>query len=152
MSRTLPFLVLLMTGAATCAAAQAPGPAPAVAPLSQPLRGATLTVQEVTLSRPQEAIVEGARRSVRSLVEFRVAAADPIPARALDPVLVVGTTRVTDYRYENGDRALVFTLYDASKLAAEAATADAYLQFGDDETTRTPLPQYRRAEMRRVKR
>jgi hypothetical protein len=77
-----------------------------------------------------------------------------MPVRALDPVLVVGTTRVTEYRYENGDRTLVFSLYEpAAKLAPTAdAAVDVYLQYGDDQSSRVALPKLKRSDIRRVRR
>ena len=143
-------IVVALAGATCGATAQTPPAATAAGKQSigKPL---TLAVQEVTLARPAEVMAEGTKRSVRSVTEFRVSSPDPLPVRALDPVLVVGGTRVSDYRYENGDRTLVFSLYDPSKLAGDAQM-DAYLQYGDDQSSRTPLPAVRRAEIKRVRR
>ena len=60
-------------------------------------------------------------------VEFEVTGNGPFPARALDPVLHVGTVDVRDYRYQ-GDRSrtLVFTAPDAQRLEDGAAVTLSY--------------------------
>ena len=119
---------------------------------AQPVaKQATLRVQEVTLSKPIQVLSEGNQKSVRNVTEFRVTSGEPLPVRALDPVLVVGTTRLTDYRYENRDRTLVFLLYEPAKLSADAEMG-VYLQYGDDVSSRTTLPKLRRGDIRKVRR
>jgi hypothetical protein len=144
--------VMAVAGVTCGATAQAPPGATAQPPAKPPVaRKLTLTAQEVTLARPVDIVVAGAKRSLRNLTEFRVTSSDPLPVRALDPVLVVGGTRVTDYRYENGDRTLVFSMYEPAKVAADAPM-EAYLQYGDDQASRMTLPALRRAEIKRVRR
>jgi hypothetical protein len=151
LSRTI--VVMLAFTGITCAASSQT-PATATAPAAKQAAGKlTLTVQEVTLARPVDMVVAGTRRAVRSLTEFRVTSPDPLPVRALDPVLVVAGTRVTEYRYENGDRTLVFSMAEPARLAAATdAPMEAYLQYGDDQTSRMTLPPLRRADIRRVRR
>jgi hypothetical protein len=147
----LTVMVMALAGVTCGAAAQLPAGATAPAAKQPAPKQMTLTAQEVTLARPAQVVTDGVARSVRNLTEFRVTSADPLAVRALDPVLVVGGTRVTDYRYENGDKTLVFSLYEPTKLATDAQM-DAYLQYGDDQASRTALPALRRAEIKRVRR
>jgi hypothetical protein len=147
----LTVIVVALAGVTCGATAQVPAGATAPAAKQPAAKQMTLSAQEVTLSRPTQVVTDGAQRSVRNLTEFRVTSSDPLAVRALDPVLVVGGTRVTDYRYENGDKTLVFSLYEPAKLATDAQM-EAFLQYGDDQTSRTVLPPLRRAEIKRVKR
>jgi hypothetical protein len=118
---------------------QPPEKKPTVIYLRQPLKEARLEVQRVHLKKPVEFVEEGAKRSVSVVLEFRVTSSQPIPVRALDPVLMVGEVSVREYRYENRDRSLVFILYDPEK-AKDGATV--YLQFGADASTRTELQSF----------
>ena len=150
MFRAFAIVGLALAGV-TCALS-ARAPAGAAQPPRQPAaRQVRLAVQDVTLSRPLQVVIDGTKRQVRNVTEFLVISADPMPVRALDPVLVVGGTRVTEYRYENGDRRLVFTLYEPAKLSRDAPM-EAYLQYGDDESSRTPLPPVQRGAIRKVQR
>lgn len=149
MVRRLLIGVIALAGT-TCGLNAEVAPASQVA--AQPAaKQATLSVQEVTLAKPIRVASGGDQKSVQNLTEFRVTSAGPLPVRALDPVLVVGTTRVSEYRYENRDRTLVFFLYEPATLATDAVM-DVYLQYGDDVSSRTTLPKLRRADIRKVRR
>jgi len=113
--------------------------------LRQPLKKAGLEVQRVHLKKPVEVVEEGAKRTVSVVLEFRVTSSQPIPVRALDPVLVVGEVTVREYRYEDHDHSLVFTLYNPAK-AKDGATV--YLQFGTDTASRTELQSFRAAAVK----
>lgn len=108
--------------------------------LRQPLKEARLEVQRVHLKKPAEVVEQGVKREVSVVLEFRVMSSQAIPVRALDPVLMVGEVPVREYRYEDHDRALVFTLYDPEKAKDGAAV---YLQFGNDAASRTELQSFR---------
>src|SRR5690242_3449083 len=82
--------------------------------LRQPLKEGRLEVQRVRLKKPAEVVEQGVKREVSVVLEFRVTS-QAIPVRALDPVLVVGEVSLREYRYEDHDHALVFTLYDPEK-------------------------------------
>lgn len=108
--------------------------------LRQPLKEARLEVTRVRLKKPAEVVEQGVKREVSVVLEFRVSSSQAIPVRALDPVLMVGDVSVREYRYEDHDHALVFTLYDQEK-AKDGATV--YLQFGNDAASRTELQLFR---------
>jgi hypothetical protein len=147
MFRAFSLIGLALAGVTCGLAAQTPPPAQ---PL-RPSRQLTLVVQDVTFSRPLSVVTDGTKKQVRAVSEFVVTSPEPLPVRALDPVIVVGNTRVTEYRYENGDRRLVFTLYEPEKVS-KSVPVEAYLQYGDDESTRTPLPTVPRGAVRKVRR
>lgn len=107
--------------------------------LRQPLKEARLEVQRVRLKKPAEIVEHGVKREVTVVLEFRVTSSQAIPVRALDPVLMVGEVPLRDYRYEDHDRTLVFTLYDPEKAKDGAAV---YLQFGNDAASRTELQSF----------
>ena len=92
-----------------------------------------------------EVVEEGTKRTVSVVLEFHVTSSQPIPVRALDPVLVVGEVSVREYRYEDRDHSLVFTLFDPEKAKDGAAI---YLQFGTDTSTRTELQTFRAAAVK----
>ncbi len=117
--------------------------------LEQPLKDARMTVQRVQLRKPVEIFEAGTKRTISTLLEFRVASSEPIPARALDPVLYVGDTIVKEYRYADEGRTLVFLLYDPAKARDNAAT---YLQYGDQVATRTELPKLALKQIKLVRR
>lgn len=108
--------------------------------LRQPLKEARLEVQRVRLKKPAEVVERGVKREVSVVLEFRVTSSQAIPVRALDPVLMVGEVPLRDYRYEDRDRTLVFTLYDLEKAKDGAVV---YLQFGNDAASRTELQTFR---------
>ena len=108
--------------------------------LRQPLKEAHLEVQRVHLKKPVEVIERGVKREVSIVLEFRVSSSQAIPVRALDPVLMVGEVPIREYRYEDRDRTLVFTLYDPEKAKDGAPV---YLQFGNDAASRTELQSFR---------
>lgn len=108
--------------------------------LRQPLKEARLEVQRVRLKKPVEVMEQGVKREVSVVLEFRVTSSQAIPVRALDPALMVGEIPLRDYRYEDHDHALVFTLYDPEKAKDGAAV---YLQFGNDAASRTELQSFR---------
>jgi hypothetical protein len=144
--RSRSLLIPLLAAAMGFAAAaspqekQPPEKKTAVISLRQPLKEARLEIQRVHLKKPVEVVEEGTKRSVSVVLEFRVTASQPIPVRALDPVLVVGEFSLRDYRYENRDRSLIFTLYAPEKTKEGAAI---YLQFGNDAGTRTEFQSFR---------
>jgi hypothetical protein len=75
--------------------------------------------QRVELVTPVTMNIDGRLTQVSRLVELVVTSAEPIPARALDPVLVVGDRVVHEYRYEAANR-LVFTEPEPDKLKSGA--------------------------------
>lgn len=113
--------------------------------LRQPLKEARLEVQRVRLKKPAEVVEQGVKREVSVVLEFRVTSSQSIPVRALDPVLMVGEVPLREYRYEDRDRALVFTLYDPEKAKDGAAV---YLQFGNDAASRTELQSFHASAVR----
>jgi hypothetical protein len=119
---------------------QPPKEKPPVVYLRQPLKEGRLEVQRVRLKKPAEVVEQGVKREVSVVLEFRVTSSQAIPVRALDPVLVVGDVSLREYRYEDHDHALVFTLYDPEKAKEGAAV---YLQFGNDTASRTELQSFR---------
>jgi hypothetical protein len=108
--------------------------------LRQPLKEARLEVHRVRLKKPAEVVEQGVKREVSVVLEFRVTSSQAIPVRALDPVLMVGEVPIREYRYEDHDRTLVFTLYDPEKAKDGAAI---YLKFGNDAASRTELQSFR---------
>ena len=113
--------------------------------LRKPLKEARLEVQRIRLKKPAEVVEQGVKREVSVVLEFRVTSSQAIPVRALDPVLMVGEAPLRDYRYEDHDRALVFTLYDPDKAKDGAAV---YLQFGNDAASRTELQSFRNSAVK----
>ena len=113
--------------------------------LRQPLKEARLEVQRVRLKKPAEVVEQGVKREVSVVLEFRVTSSQAIPVRALDPILMVGEVPLREYRYEDHDRALVFTLYDMEKAKDGVAV---YLQFGNDAASRTDLQTFRIAAVK----
>jgi hypothetical protein len=90
------------------------------------LAGLKVEIQIVKLKVPLIRVVEGKKRTIGEIVEFHVTAAEPIPARALDPVLAVGKRLVTEYRYVRPN-VLVFTEYEAEKIFSGEVV---YFQWG----------------------
>jgi hypothetical protein len=132
---------ITFTASALSQQKQPPEKKPPVATyLHQPLKEARLEALRVHLKKPMEIVEQGVKRTVSVVLEFRVISSQAIPARALDPVLVVGDISVREYRYENRDRSLVFTLYDPEKAKDGA---EVYLQFGTDASTRTQFQSFR---------
>ena len=127
-------------GVAASAQEKQPPKEKQAAVLRQPLKEARLEVQRVRLKKPAEVVEQGIKREVSIVLEFRVTSSQAIPSRALDPVLMVGEVPLREYRYEDHDRSLVFTLYDPEK-ARDGATV--YLQFGNDAASRTALQSFR---------
>jgi hypothetical protein len=123
--------------------------APVTVPLklNQPIPGAKMTVERISLK--MQAMDIGEKPPVSEILEFRVTSSETIAARALDPVLYVGKTKITDYRYEDDGRTLVFSLTDANK-AQEGAPI--YLQFGDQASTMTPLHNFVRKQAKELQR
>ena len=75
-------------------------------------------------------------------VEFEVSADEPFPARALDPVLHVGSLELRDYRYTDiENKTLIFTAAEPEKLEDNSAV---FLQYENDTRTRTDLPRFYR--------
>jgi len=149
--RSRSLFILLLAAPITFSASalpqekQPPEKKPPVTYLHQPLKDAKLEAQRIHLKKPVEIIEEGVKRTVSVVLEFRVTSSQAIPVRALDPVLVVGEVSIREYRYENRDRSLVFTLYDPEKAKDGAA---AYLQFGTDASTRTEFESFRSAAIK----
>jgi hypothetical protein len=82
--------------------------------------GMTIEARRVLLARPTTVILNGRKIEASVIVEFVLTSPDPIPARALDPVIAVGNHLVREYRYEASNR-LVFTEPEPAELAAGAA-------------------------------
>src|SRR5262245_19957603 len=78
-------------------------------------RGLRVSGRLIRLRNPITGMLDGQRRLVNQYVEFRVSASEPIPARALDPVLTIGPRVVTSYEYED-PRTLLFHEYEPEKL------------------------------------
>jgi len=149
MRKRLPIISLAIFGFGFCVIASAQEKQPPkekhAVVLRQPLKEARLEVARVRLKKPAEVVEQGVKREVSVVLEFRVTSSQAIPVRALDPVLVVGDVSLREYRYEDHDRALVFTLYDPEK-AKDGATV--YLQFGNDAASRTELQSFRASEVK----
>lgn len=111
----------------------------------QPLKDTHLEVQRVHAKKPAEVVEEDVKPTVGVVLEFRVASPQAIPVRARDPVLTVGDVKPREYRYEDNDHALVFTLYDPEKAREGAAV---YLQFLTDAASRTELQTFRGTAIR----
>src|SRR5688500_9957223 len=58
----------------------------------------TVSARQVALARPLTLMVDGRASQVSNVVELVVSSAEPIPARGLDPVLVVGERVIREYR------------------------------------------------------
>ncbi|HSE57158.1 MAG TPA: hypothetical protein VLA99_00480 [Nitrospiraceae bacterium] len=147
MAATAVFCLLASAVAYGESSPEAPGEAQVK--LNQPIPGAKLTVERVSLTTPMEVLEAGRKRQVKEVLEFRVTSSQPIEARALDPVLYVGKTKVTDYRYEDDGRTVVFSLTDTKKAQDGAPT---YVQFGDQVSTRTPLQKFSRKQAKEMTR
>ncbi|HEX5716127.1 MAG TPA: hypothetical protein VF179_08210 [Thermoanaerobaculia bacterium] len=109
-------LVLALAGAMSACARGPAAPEEGAVP-----RRETYAVEayQVRLRQPVEMLAEGRKITVSEVVELRVTAQRPIPAQALDPVLMVGERPVTEYRYE-APNVLVFTEPVPAKLPARA--------------------------------
>jgi hypothetical protein len=83
--------------------------------LNQIPDGLTVEVQLVKLTRPIARMIGGKRRSINEVIEFRLSARAPFPARALDPVLAVGKHLVTEYRYVH-ENELLFTEFEPQEV------------------------------------
>lgn len=78
-------------------------------------------------------------------LEFQVTADEPFPVRALDPVLKVGTYKMSDYRYGNPENTLlIFTCGDPGELADNSPVI---FEYENDERTRTEMRRFRRSEI-----
>lgn len=146
---TATAVLCLLAGLAAYGQPSAEAPATAPLKLNQPITGARLTVERVSLKSPMEVLEAGRKRQVKEVLEFRVTSSEPIEARALDPVLYVGKTKVTDYRYEDDGRTVVFSLTDTKKAQDGAPT---YVQFGDQVSTKTPLQKFSRKQAKELQR
>jgi hypothetical protein len=82
--------------------------------------GMTIEARRVLLAHPTTVVLDGRSIVASVIVELVLTSPDPIPARALDPVIAVGNHLVREYRYEASNR-LVFTEPEPAKLAAGAA-------------------------------
>jgi len=83
--------------------------------------------------------------AIVTVLEFEVNSEDVFPARAVDPVLYIGDIEVREYRYtDTENKTLIFTCFEADKLKDNAPV---YLQYENDEATRTDLPPFRRDEV-----
>lgn len=71
-------------------------------------KGLVVEARHVKLSAPVSMMLAGKLVKIDEILEFEVTAEQPIPARALDPVLVVGERLVTKYRYIAPNK-LIFT-------------------------------------------
>ena len=97
--------------------------------------------------------VKGAKCQVRRLnsksslgenigpLTFDLTAEERWPIRGLDPVLHIGGVAVESYQFANAENTVLrFTCYDASNIADNASM---FLQYGDDQSTRTEFPNFR---------
>ncbi|MBI4910546.1 MAG: hypothetical protein HY820_43435 [Acidobacteria bacterium] len=101
------------------------------------IRGARYRVRRRSATKGRDAIV--------SFLEFHVTADEAFPVRALDPVLHIGQYQAREYRYGNMENTLlIFTCGEPDKLDDNALV---YFQYENDETTRTDLPPFRRADI-----
>lgn len=95
-------------------------------------------VRRVRLRDPISVRQAGEVVRTSEIVEFEVSAAEPILARALDPVLVVGPRVVIEYGYER-QNTLVFVEPRPELLPAEARIAFRWGESGSE----TELSMYR---------
>jgi hypothetical protein len=146
---TATAVLCLLASLAAYGQPSAEAPATASVKLNQPIPGAKLSVERVSLTTPMEVLEAGRKRQVKEVLEFRVTSSEPIEARALDPVLYVGKTKVTDYRYEDDGRTVVFSMTDTKKAQDGAPT---FVQFGDQVSTKTPLQKFSRKQAKEMRR
>jgi hypothetical protein len=66
-----------------------------------------ISARQVELSSPRKVRVGDASVQASRVIEFELSASAPIPARALDPVVVVGDHLVREYSY-NAPNVIVF--------------------------------------------
>ncbi|MGZ8911095.1 MAG: hypothetical protein ACXW09_14065 [Methylococcaceae bacterium] len=78
-------------------------------------KGLKIEAQIVSLKEPIKALIDNKTVSISRLIEYRVSSSEPIPARAIDPVVMVGERAVTRYRYEKPN-VIVFTDYESEKM------------------------------------
>jgi hypothetical protein len=81
-----------------------------------------VSVEAQLVSHPQPLVyyVGRERRETRQTVELRVVTSEPLPVRAVTPILMVGETAIPDYRSEGTNR-YRFVAYEPERLAPGAA-------------------------------
>ena len=85
--------------------------------VAAPVQRVEVEASRVKLEAPRAVRVGDEVVETSEVIEFRVRSPEPIPARALDPVLVVGERQITEYRYEAAN-VLVFVEPQPERLQA----------------------------------
>jgi hypothetical protein len=109
-------------------------------------KGLIVQARHVKLRKPVSIMRAGKLVEIFEILEFEVTAKESIPARALDPVLVVGERLVTSYRYAAPNR-LIFIEHQPGVLKEGSAV---YFQWGRRVDTRHRLKlsfEFRRAAL-----
>jgi hypothetical protein len=79
----------------------------------------SVSTRLVTFPEPRTYYAGSERRETRQAVELRVETSEPIPARAVTPILVVGETAINDYTTE-GAKTYRYTAYQPERLVQGA--------------------------------
>lgn len=114
LSRILTWLVVLSVAScsSTCrkrkAAPRDAGVSETSTPLNRLPPGLRIEATHVRLKVPLSLWSRGTELRTSEVIELKVTSTEPIPARALDPVLVIGDHAITHYRYAD-PRTLIFT-------------------------------------------
>jgi hypothetical protein len=127
--RTLMILlpVLMVAAASGCNSSQATGGATQTAAQDlSAIPALALEARRVQFAEPTEVFVLGRAVKTSTVVEWVLTSKEPIPARAIDPVLAVGTHLVREYRYEGVTR-LVFVEPEPERLVPGA---EVHFQWG----------------------
>ncbi len=80
----------------------------------------SVAVRRVTYPQPRVYYVGSERRETRQAVELRVETSEPIPVRAVTPILMIGETAIADYNTEEATR-YCFVAYEPERLELGAA-------------------------------
>lgn len=79
----------------------------------------SVAARQVTFPEPRIYFVGAERRETTQAVELRVETSEPLPARAVTPVLMIGETTIADYTTE-GATTYKFTAYQPDRLETGA--------------------------------
>lgn len=79
----------------------------------------SVSTRMVTFPEPRTYFVGSERHETGQAIELRVETSEPIPVRAVTPILVVGETAISDYTTE-GTKTYKFTAYQPERLRSGA--------------------------------
>lgn len=86
--------------------------------------------QVVNFKKSQTFKFNGITKDINQVIEYHIKTKEPIVARAIDPVLVIGDRQVTIYRYSNSDpNVIIFTDLEPEKTL-ERESQEIHLQWG----------------------